>query len=122
MPSCYVSIAKQLEKDYDMACWFENVSNASDFDCSAMSPRVTYAEWIVCLYEKNNKLYCIDFERGKIMEVVLAELLPYNDKFQAIDKDGNVVTDDSLHNYVDNNYCGESDDMSCYVYFNLVQN
>jgi hypothetical protein len=120
MPNFYVSMAEQFKTDYDLLCWFEYVKETDQYDWSQMHPRVTYADWIVCAYKKDNKLYCIDFEQCFVCEVSVVEILQYNDNNEPTDQNGNVIDDNRLHDYCESNYCGEADDLSCYIYFKLV--
>lgn len=118
----YACIGKWLEEDIDFADRFAYMKDADKYDWYQMRPKVTYNEWIICLYKVDNKLYRLDMEDFVVEEVVVAEVLEYNDKYQPIDENENVVPDDKLPNYCDNICCGESDDISCYIYFNLVNN
>ena len=120
MRNVYVSIAEQLKTDYDLVCWIEHVKNADKFDWNQMYPRVTYEDWIICIYKQDNKLYCIDFGKCMICEVNVVHILPYNDNYEPVAPDGHIVDDNRLHGYRSNDYCGEADDMSCYIYFRLV--
>lgn len=119
--SPYASIAKQLEGDYDLSECFKYLKDADKYDWSNMIPKVTYTDWIVCLYKNDNKLYRVDFWNDlEIREVVVVELLQYNDSYQPIDDNGNVVDDSQLHTLFNNVCCGESDDMSCFIYFDYA--
>ena len=122
MHNVYVSIAEQLKTDHDLACLVEHVKDADKYDWNKMRPRVTYSDWIVCIYEHDNKLYCIDFDQCVVREVDVVDILSYNDHHEPVDANGNVIDDDDLHGYRDSDYCGESDDMNCYIYFELVDN
>jgi hypothetical protein len=120
MYNVYVPMAEQFKIDYDLLCLFEHVKETDKYDWGQMHPRVTYADWIVCAYEKNNKLYCIDFEQCFVREVCVAEILQYNNNNDPVDHNGNVIDDSRLHGYCESDYCGESDDLSCYIYFKIV--
>lgn len=118
--SPYASIARQIEVDTDFADRFAYVKDADEYDWSQMMPKVTYDDWIVCLYKADNKLYRIDFDDLVIKEVNVVEILEYDEYYQPNDANGNVIHDDNLYNYCNNICCGESDSMSCYIYFNLA--
>ena len=122
MYSPYASIAKQLAIDTDFADRFAHVKDSDRYDLGQMMPKVTYDDWIVCLYKADGKLYRINMEDCEIKEVVVAEVLEYNERYEPVDANGNVVANDNLDNYCDNLCCGESDDMSCYIYFGLADN
>lgn len=116
----YAPIAKWLEDDTDFAERFECVKDADKYDWSKMRPKVTYDDWIVCHYLADNKLYRLDLEDFVVEEVVAVEILEYDDKYRATDTNGKIIEDDNLYDYCNNVCCGESDDMSCYIYFNLA--
>ena len=117
----YAPISKWLAKDTDFADSFAYVKESDKYDWSRMIPKVTYDDWIVCHYLVDNKLYRIDMEDCIIEEVVAVEVLQYDEKYRALDHDGNIVDEDKLFTYCDNLCCGESDDMSCYIYFDIVK-
>ena len=113
----YAENLTQINMETKIAKILMNNPYVEHYDMSLMIPKVTYDDWCVCLYKKDNKFYRIDEE--DIIEVIPVEILKYNSKFQAIDENGNRVPDKKLHNYCDNLCCGEADDMSCYVYFDV---
>lgn len=122
MNSPYASIARQCEADVDFADRFAYIKGRDAYDWSQMMPKVTYDDWIVCLYKADGKLYRIDLEDCEIKEVVVAEVLEYNEQNKPVDTNGNVIDEDELCDYCNNICCGESDDMSCYIYFDLADN
>ena len=112
--SPYADIKTLIDRGTDIGKLLENNVDKDNYDLSAMMPKVTYDDWIVCSY-KDGKLYHIDEE--SIIEVTPIEVLEYNKKFQAIKPNGKVMSDEELFGYCDCFCCGEADDMSCYVYF-----
>ena len=116
----FASISRQLELDTDFAERFAHLKGIDKYDWSRMMPRVTYNNWIVCIYLSDNKLYRIDLEDCVVEEVVVVEILECDDKHRIVDGNGNIIQDDDLHGYCDNVCCGEADDLSCYVYFDLA--
>ena len=74
----------------------------------------------MCLYKVNNKLYRLDLEEFETEEVVVVEVLEYDEHNLLSDANGNVISDDDLDSYCDSVYCDESDDINCYIYFNIV--
>lgn len=116
----FASIARQLELDTDFAERFAHLKDIDKYDWSKMMPRVTYNDWIVCVYLADNKLYRIDLEDCVVEEVVVAEVLEINECGRIVDENGNVIGDEVLPSYCDNYCCGESDCMNYYIYFNLA--
>jgi hypothetical protein len=117
----WASIARQRNVDTDMNHCFEYIKDEEKYDWTKMIPKVTYADWVVCLYLQDNKLYRIDFDNCSINEVAVIGVLEYNDHYEPVDAAGNTVLDSELSDYYSpNSCCGEADDMSCYVYFKYV--
>lgn len=112
--SPYVNIQTQIDRKTDIVELLVSNADIDNYDLSAMIPKVTYDDWIVCLY-KDGKLYRIDEE--DIIEVTVIEVLEYNSDFEVIKPNGEVMDDEELFDYCDCLCCGEADDMSCYVYF-----
>ena len=111
--SPYDNIAKQLKADKQFAEFFEANQDLSNYDLGQMIPKVTYDDWIVCHYTKDDKLYRIDEE--SVIEVKCIEVLEYNSDFNVIN--GEPMEEDEFFDYCDNMCAGEADDMTCYVYF-----
>ena len=113
--SPYDNIGNQFEADKEFANSFSSNQDLSNYDLSQMIPKVTYDDWIVCLYTKDDKLYRIDKE--DIVEVEVMEVLEYNNNFEVIKENGEAMEEDEFFDYCDCWCCGEADDMTCYVYF-----
>jgi hypothetical protein len=120
LKSPYATIGKWLETDTDFAFRFMYMKDADKYDWHQMAPKVTYDDWIVCLYKVDGKLYRIDMEESVVEEVSVVEVLEYDEKNRPVDANGNIIDEDELFTYCDTLCCGESDDMSCYIYFNHV--
>ena len=112
--SPYADIQTQINRETDIAELLDGNVDVDNYDLSAMIPKVTYDDWIVCLY-KDGKLYRIDEE--SIIEVTPIEVLEYNKNFEVVGRNGKIMNDEELFDYCDCLCCGEADDMSCYVYF-----
>lgn len=112
--SPYANIQTQIDKATKIVELLASNTDVDNYDLSAMIPKVTYDDWIVCSY-KDGKLYRIDEE--DIIEVTPIEILEYNSDFEAIKPNGEVMDDEELFDYCDCLCCGEADDMSCYIYF-----
>lgn len=112
--SPYVDIQTQIDRETDTVELLANNMDIDNYDLSAMIPKVTYDDWIVCLY-KDDKFYRIDEE--DIIEVTPIAVLEYNEDFEVIKPNGVPMDDEELFGYCDCLCCGEADDMSCYVYF-----
>ena len=112
--SPYVDIQTQIDRETDIVELLAGNTDLYNYDLSAMIPKVTYDDWIVCLY-KDDKFYRIDEE--DIIEVTPIAVLEYNEDFEVVDLNGNIMTEEELFDYCDYLCCGEADDMSCYVYF-----
>ena len=115
--SPFDSIGNQMEKDEELNSFLSENTDLTRYDLFKMTPKVTYDDWIVCLYEKDGKLYRLDEE--EIIEVDVMEILEYNEDFQVIKEDGEPMEDDDFFDYCngDELCAGEADDMTCYVYF-----
>ena len=133
--SPYKNIGEQLDAESELKCSISN-ADLQKYDLYQMFPKVTYDDWIVCWYKPNNKFYVFNFDDCCIMEVMVIDVLVY--KYEIIpvereqglpleydfeevpvDRKGNIVLD--LDGYCPSNYCGDADDMSCYVYFNVKE-
>jgi hypothetical protein len=112
--SPYTDIQTQIDKKTNIVELLVSNADIDNYDLSAMIPKVTYDDWIVCSY-KDGKLYRIDEE--DIIEVTPIEVLEYNKNFEVRKPNGKVMSDEELFEYCDCLCCGEADDMSCYVYF-----
>ena len=113
--SPYDNIQAQINRNTEIVELLQFNEDVDSYDLSAMIPKVTYDDWIVCLYTKDDKLYRID-EEG-IIEVECVEALEYNENFEVIKENGEPMEEDELFDYCDNLCAGEADDMTCYVYF-----
>ena len=101
----------------EMLKYNEDVEN---YDLSLMIPKVTYDDWIVCWYKKDDKFYYINEE--EVIEVVPVEILEYNSQFRAKLPNGKTTSSiEKLLAYRDCFCCGEADDMTCYVYFDTAE-
>lgn len=114
--SPYDNIGNQFKRDKKLADFFSENENLEEYDLFQMIPKVTYDDWIVCLYTKDDKLYYIGEEY--IAEVGVIEVLEYNEDFEVIKENGEPMDEDDFLDYCDHeSYAGEADDMTCYVYF-----
>jgi hypothetical protein len=113
--SPYDNIGNQFKRDKELADFFSENQDLKNYDLFQMIPKVTYDDWIVCLYANDGKLYQIDEEEIVAVEVV--EVLEYNKDFEVIKENGELMDEDELLDYCDCLCCGEADDMTCYVYF-----
>jgi hypothetical protein len=113
--SPYDNIGNQFKRDKELAEFFSENQDLADYDLFQMIPKVTYDDWIVCLYKKDDKLYRINEE--DIIEMEVVEVLEYDNNFEVIKENGEPMDEDELFDYCDCLCCGEADDMSCYIYF-----
>lgn len=114
--SPYDNILNQFNNDKEVKKFLSENEDVDKYDLSQMMPKVTYDEWIVCLYLKDNKLYCIDEE--DITDVKPVSILMYNDNFETVKENGEKMTDDEIMEYYeDYSYAGEADDMRSYIFF-----
>lgn len=113
--SPYDNIGNQFKRDKELAEFFSENQDLTDYDLFQMIPKVTYDDWIVCLYTKDDKLYKIDEEY--IVDVEVIEVLEYDTNFEVIKENGEPMDEDELFDYCACTCCGEADDMSCYIYF-----
>ena len=113
--SPYASFGDMFDNDEDVKDMLEENEDLDKYNLYLMQPVVTYDDFLVCIYDVNGKLYYISADQ--IVEVEPIAIFEYNDDFNAVDKDGNVIGQDNLPDYYDCCCCGEADDMSCYIYF-----
>ncbi len=95
----------------------KNNVDLSKYDLYRMKPKVTYDDWCVCLYDADNRLYYIN--EDNIMPVKVCGLFEYDDRFQAMDENGKIIEEEQLIDHYSCTCCGEADDASCYVYFDM---
>lgn len=114
--SVFINIQKQIDIDEEFAFFLRNNADVGNYDLNLMIPEVTYDDWVVCKYLKDDKYYRLD--ENEIIEVTPIKFLKYDEEFNARDENGNLVSDEDLYDYCDCLCCGEADDMSCFVYFN----
>ena len=117
----FVNLGIQLQHNTkgDEPLNLDDNEDKEKYDLSKMVPKVTYDDWVICLYEEDSKLYYVTEEY--ITPVKVVGLFEYNDEFEAEDEDGNIIEEDDLPDYIDCLCCGEADDMSCYVYFDTCE-
>ena len=116
--SPFDNLANQFERDIVFAHRFAENTDLKNYDLSKMLSKVTYDDWIVCLYTEDEKLYYITEE--DVTEVEPIAILMYNENFEALDENGEIIEEDEVFDYCDNLCCGESDDMRFYVFFEEV--
>lgn len=118
--SPFDKIGNQMKTDKEFDNFLSENKDVVNYDLFWMTPKVTYDDWVVCLYEKNGRLYRIDEE--SIIEVQVMEILEYNEDFQVIKENGEPMTDHEFFVYCngDELCAGEADDTTCYVYFKEV--
>jgi hypothetical protein len=112
--SPYADIQTQINRNAEML-ELEFNEDVDNYNLAQMIPKVTYDDWIVCHYTKDDKLYRIDEE--SIIEVKCTEVLEYNSDFNVIKENGEPMEEEEFFDYCDNLCAGEADDMTCYVYF-----
>lgn len=116
--SPYDNIHNQYNNSENVKRLLENNKEANKFDLTLMEPKVSYSDWIVCLYHKDKKFYRIDTEN--IIEVTCIAGFKYNENFEIIDENGNLLDEFDLVDYHFCLCCGEADDMQSYLYFDDV--
>ena len=113
--SPYVDIQTQIDKDTYIVEWISHNTEVVNYDLSLMIPKVTYEDWVVCLYLKDNKFYRIT--EDAVIEMTPKVILEMTENFEVLSPNGKPLSDDELYEYCDYVCCGEADDMSCFVYF-----
>ena len=63
--SPYDNILNQSNADNEIKNFLSKNEDVENYDLSLMMPKVSYDDWIVCLYQKDNKLYCISAVQQK---------------------------------------------------------
>lgn len=116
--SPFDNLTNQFKADKCFEDIFVDNADLENYDLSMMIPKVTYDDWIVCLYKEDEKLYYITEE--DVTEVEPVAILMYNEDFEVLNADGEAMEEDEIFEYCDNLCCGESDDMRFYVYFEEV--
>ena len=120
LDSPYADIKTQIEVDDGYAKELSGNTDLKKYNLSLMIPKISYGNWVVCHYLEDDKLYFIDEEN--VTEVKPIGLFEYNDDFQPIGPNGEIIPDDELDGYYNCLCGGEADDMTCYVYFDEVGN
>jgi hypothetical protein len=115
----HCDIAAQIERKCDFANVIVANPDLKNYDLNQMLPKVSYDDWAVCWYKADDKFYLI--AEDSIVEVIPVFAFEYHTNFTAVDDEGNVIDDDDLIDYYPADYCGETDDMQGYVYFDLVE-
>lgn len=115
----HCDIATQIDRECDFAKVIASNPDLGDYDLHQMLPKVSYDDWVICWYKPNDKFYCIDEEQ--VVEVIPVFGFEYHSNFTAVDEDGNVVDEDDLLDYYPADWCGETDDMQGYIYFDIVE-
>lgn len=102
-------------------CWEFSYkgSHFAEYDLRQMHPKICYDGWTICWYEVDDKFYLVEPDR--IIEVVPTSFIKYRHDFVAVDDDGNVINEDDLATFYPSDYCGETDDMQGYAYFNIAK-
>lgn len=114
--SPYDNILNQFNADNEIKNFLSENEDVENYDLSLMIPKVSYDDWIVCLYQKDNKLYCIS--DVDIAEVKPVTVLLYDNNFNVIKDNGDVMSEEEIINYYDDySYAGEADDMRSYIFF-----
>lgn len=121
--SPYKNIAEQLKFCKEIKELFKNNQCLDKYDLIKMIPKVSYDEWMVCLYEEDNKFYY--FDEDGIMQVEPIMIF-YRDKTYKnyFDNTGKMIIDeDDVVNHIHISYlcCGESDDMEKYIVFDSIK-
>ena len=112
-------VATLIERQHEFGGLIANNTDIKNYDLHQMLPKVSYDDWMVCWYKVDDKFYLIDDEQ--VVEVIPVFAFKYHSNFTAVDDEGNVVDDDDLITYYPADYCGETDDMQGYVYFDIVE-
>ena len=117
--SPYRNIADQLKFCKEVKELFKDTVDLDKYDLSKMMPKVSYDDWMVSLYQENNKFYYMDCE--EIVEVEPIMILNCDEKYKTyFTNDGKAIFRlEDLVNYLSTDYlcCGESDDLNKYIVF-----
>ena len=116
--SPYNNLQHQFDHSKDVQDLLWCTKGILEFNLFQLIPKVTYDDWMVCLYLLDNKLYYITEE--DITEVEVIEVLECYEDGNVITPYGVLTDEDDILDYVkDYLCCGEADDMSCYAYFEV---
>lgn len=123
--SPYHNIGEQIKRDKKIEELFKNTNNIDKYDLNKMIPKVSYDDWVICLYEIDNKFYFID--EDCIVEVIPTMIITLDEKYKTyFTENGKAVyniedLDCVLNLNMQYFACGESDDMKRYIVFDTVQ-
>ena len=121
--SPYRNIADQLKFCKEVKELFKNNTCLDKYNLSKMMPKVSYDEWMVCLYEDDNKFYY--FDEDGIMEVEPIMIFHCDEKYKTyFDNNGKaIINTDQIENYIPCSYlcCGESDDLNKWIVFKSIE-
>ena len=121
--SPYDNIGNQLQRDTRLVQLLKENAQLTEYDLYKMIPKVSYDDWVVCLYEEDNKFYYIDEEL--VTEVIPTMVLHPDEKYKTyFTEDGKAIhdlEDLALHLNLEYFCCGEGDDMQSYIVFNDVK-
>ena len=74
--SPYDNIQAQINRNTEIVELLQFNEEVDSYDLSAMIPKVTYDDWIVCLYTKDDKLYRIEISSWKSTVLISTEYNP----------------------------------------------
>lgn len=121
--SPYRIISEQIKYDEEVKDLLKDTKGLDKYDLSKMMPKVTYDNWMVCLYEEDNKFYYINEEQIEEVEPII--IFHCDSKYRTyFDYNGKVIFRlDEIENHIscDYSHIGESDDMDKIVVFRSVE-
>ena len=101
------TVAKEMEQN-------DQIKN---FNLDHLVPKVTNYDWSVCYYSDNGKFYRVDSKT--VQEVEVTTIVNSNNLGEYPKAVSPLKTKEDFKTYVPNICYGESDDLSCCVWFNL---
>lgn len=119
--SPYRNIEDQLKYAKETKELLKETVGLDKYDLSKMMPKVSYDDWMVCLYQEDNKFYYIDGEEIAQVEPIM--IFDYDEKYKNyFTNDGKALFGLELRDiakYISADYlcCGELDDMKKYIVF-----
>ena len=117
--SPYADLNAQMINDEEFALAMKPVVENYTYEWDRMIPKMTYDEWVICLYEKDNVLYFIDLDGDTaeplVRPVTCVHIAEYDNGFDSMNDNSTLMDNEFYGSFC----CGEVDDCTGYAFFEL---